>query len=150
MWRPLNEADLRTVLTAPEIDACRTAALNQGEPDPVPATLALVAQTVRGYIAGCSRNTLGPAGTLPEQLIGDAGVVARHRLLTRFPEVGLLSDARVNEYNQAMTALRDVAAGRIAVESPETKGPEKVPAGAGAVVVKGTRLNFTRDKTSRL
>jgi phage gp36-like protein len=139
------------VLTAPEIDACRTAALHQhGDPDPVPGTLATIAQTVRGYIAGCPRNTLGPAGTLPEQLIGDAMVIARHKLLTRFPEVGLLSEGRVNEYNQAMTALRDVAACKIAVESPPSKGPEKVPAGAGVSLVKGTRLNFTRDKTSLL
>ncbi|AHF94603.1 hypothetical protein OPIT5_29290 [Opitutaceae bacterium TAV5] len=149
-WRTITEDDLRTVLTGTEIDSVRTVALEDGAGDPVPGTLANVVQTVRGYIAGCSRNTLGPAGTLPEQLVGDAMVIARHRLLTRFPEVGLLSDGRVNEYNQAMTAMRDVAACRISVEAPPVAGPEKMPAGAGAILVSHTPLNFTRDKTSLL
>ena len=129
MWRVPTENDLETVLTGPEIAAVKTAALEVGSGNPVPATLENVVDEVRGYIAGCSRNRLGAAGTLPTQLIAVAMTVVRERLLNRFPQLGLLSAERQTEYANAMIALRDVAKCQIAVEAPPGAdvGPEILP-----------------------
>jgi hypothetical protein len=85
----------------------------------LPKIWASVVDEIRGYVAACGSNTLGPAGTLPPRLIAAALAIFRHRAATRLPGMsGLIDDLRQREYDDALRQLRDVAACRFAVEEP--------------------------------
>ncbi|MDR2674846.1 MAG: DUF1320 domain-containing protein [Opitutaceae bacterium] len=128
MWIIPTRTDLTRALTGPELEAVETAAVESGAPDPLPGTLAAAVQLARGYIAACPRNRLGPADSIPDALLSSVVAIARWNLLTRFPDVGLTSDARRAEYSDALTTLRDCAACKFAVEAPpdEPAAPEAV------------------------
>ena len=151
-WTTITEATLHEALTEGEVSAVQSAALASGEPDPVPETIRKVVGEVRGYIGACEKNKLGPLDTVPDQLVSAALSIIRFRLLNRFPELGLQTDARKSEYDNALVLLRDVAACRFAVEQPpaDEVGPEVMPSGAGTKLVHRTRLRFSRHQTDRL
>lgn len=127
MWKAITETEVRTRLTGPEMTALKSAALAEGQTDPLPEIISQVTGEVRGYIAACPSNRLGPAGTLPPQLEGAALSLIRYRLATRLPTDRLLTDARKRDQEQAVQLCRDVAACRFMVERPPETGPEVVP-----------------------
>lgn len=126
-WKTLSEEQVRTRLSGPELAALRTAALAAGQEDPLPEVIAQVTGEVRGYVAACSANRLGPAGTIPPQLESAALALIRYRLAGRLPVRTLMTDDRRTEREAAERLLRDVAACKFAVEAPADAGPEKLP-----------------------
>ncbi|MDR2673848.1 MAG: DUF1320 family protein [Opitutaceae bacterium] len=130
MWITPTPADISRALTAPEKRAAQSTAVEEGQPDPLPGALADAVQLARGYIAACARNRLGGDGTIPASLLSTVLAIARWELLTRFPDVGLTTDARRAEYDDALARLRDAAAGRLAIEQPPEEPPptDKLPA----------------------
>src|SRR5690606_16625203 len=89
-------------------------------------------------VAAHPRNKLGPASTIPPQLLAASVSLARWRLLGRLA-IGplasqLITEARRKDYEDAMGQLRDVSAGRLAVEQPadEDVGPETITKPQGA------------------
>jgi hypothetical protein len=74
---------------------------------------------VRGYVAANARNVMGPAGTIPERLMGAAVALLVPDLYGR--NAGLLldlNDVRVKAAEAATAQLRDAARGLFAVELP--------------------------------
>ena len=67
-WITLAEADVLTVLSGPELEGYRAAALAQGQDDPVQPAIDDVTEEVRGFVAACAKNTLGPIGTIRSRL----------------------------------------------------------------------------------
>lgn len=134
MWITLTEDDLLTRLAGDELIAYREAALAQDQPDPMPETLAAVADEVRGYVAANRANRLGPAGTIPPRLKSAAMDLARYRMATRLPVD--VTDERQAEYRNAIRLLERVAAGDFLVEDPDTGAS---PGGASGVVHKTPR-----------
>ena len=72
MWVPITEEDVLTVLSAPELEGYRKAAVAGGQIDPVQPVIDQVTDLVRGYVGGCRRNTLGKGNTIPEKLLSPA------------------------------------------------------------------------------
>jgi len=72
MWRALTENDLKTGLSGTELSRFRSAALADGQADPIQDVIDSVTDLVRGYIAANRENILGPDGTLPEKLVRPA------------------------------------------------------------------------------
>jgi hypothetical protein len=117
-WIPLTEADARTVLSAPELQAYRTQALADGQPDPLPLTIAQVVELVRGYVAACPRNTLGAGDTIPAELLAPTLDLLAVRLTNRVgQEPGELRRAAAAA---AIRLLEQVAACRFDLEAPAT------------------------------
>ncbi|MDR1305697.1 MAG: DUF1320 family protein [Verrucomicrobiales bacterium] len=143
-WLTLTTDDVLTRLAAPELDAFRTAATAPGQADPLTEIIASVCDRVRGYVAACARNRLGPAGTIPARLVGPALAVIRYEAATRLPRMGKLIDQlRVTEYEKALQLFRDVAACDYAVEDPaDVDGTQS--AGAVRPVSHRRRLEFDR------
>jgi phage gp36-like protein len=115
-WITLTPDDILLRLAGAEKAAYTTAALAGGQSDPLPEILEQVTDEVRGYIAACASNTLGPAGTLPPRLRLAALDIARYRLVTRLPN--RLTDERKEEYRNAIKLLESVASCKFAVEDP--------------------------------
>ncbi len=128
MWITLTETDVQTRLSGPELAALKSAALATGQSDPLPALVASVAREVRGYVAAGERNTLGPAGTIPDELESASLARVRYELATRLPVASLLTEARKEANRDALARLRDVAAGKFLIVQPpsEDAGPQAI------------------------
>jgi hypothetical protein len=141
-WITLTAADVQGTLTAPELSAARTAAIAVGQVDPLTDALARTVAEVRGYVGGAQRNTLGEAGTIPDELKSAALDLVRYRVLTRLPLQGssALIDQRKAAAEAAERLLREVAAGRFAIEQPATAGDVNTGSGTAEVVQSRTRV----------
>lgn len=148
-WNTLTEAKFLEHLTGPELTAIKTAALATAQTEPLTAMLAKVVQEVRGYVAANGTNSLGEGVTIPDELESAALAIARYRALNRLPIRSLLTETRITEYKDALTLLRDVAAGKFSVEQPATPS-EQVVSGPGVEIVSSTTRKATREKLSGL
>lgn len=148
-WVTLTEAKFLAQCTGAETTAIKTAALASAQSEPLTETLANVVQQVRGYVAANSANQLGEGTTLPAELLSAAVAIARYVALNRLPVKSLLTETRIGEYKDALTLLRDVAAGRFAIEQPTTASTQVI-AGPGVEVVTSTTRRATREKLSGL
>ena len=118
-WIALTTNDFLTAVASPELDALRTAATARAQPDPADEVAGNTIREIRGYVAGCSRNRLGPLGTIPQELKQAAIDIFRFRLTLRLPGVKFLQDdSRRTAYQDALTLLRKVSACSFAVEQP--------------------------------
>jgi len=149
-WSTLTEAKFLQHCTGAETNAIKTAALGTGQGEPLTDTLARVVQEVRGYIGAWSANTLGDGSTIPAELESAAVAIARFRALNRLPVKSLLTDNRVQEYKDALRLLEQVAAGKFAIEKPETASAQVIERGGAVEVVSSTTRRATREKLSGL
>ncbi len=149
MWNTLTEAKFLEHCTGAETTAIKTAALATAQTEPLTAMLAKVVQEVRGYVAAHRQNTLGDGITIPDELEAAACAIARYRALNRLPTKSLLTETRVSEYRDALALLRDVAAGKFAIEQPATPS-DQVISGPAVEVASSTTRKATRDKLSGL
>lgn len=116
-----DDADFLNACASPEMEALRTAATGVDQADPLAAMAAAIVSEVRGYVATAPRNSLGGAGTIPEELKAAALDVFRFRATLRLPGVKMLQDdSRRLAYSNAINLFIMVAEGRFAVEQPET------------------------------
>jgi hypothetical protein len=146
MWITLQPDDLASRLSEAEYNALQSAATGIYG-NTVPTVLADVVKEVRGRVAACARNTLGPEGTIPDELKAAALALARWRCLSRLPGMRALQDeARRAEYNDALALLADVARCSFAIVAPESPLPADL---GGTLPSIGTKpLSFTRDQQS--
>lgn len=128
-WVTIAESDIITKLSGPEISAMKSAALAAGQANPLPEIITQVVAEIRGYVAGCSSNTLGEGATIPSELLGTAIARIRYELATRLPVETLLTEPRKTANEDALTRLRDVAACRFAIVPPATAAPAEDQAG---------------------
>jgi hypothetical protein len=133
MWLSLTPALILSKLSAPELAAMRTAATGAGQTDPLGEVLAQVTREVRGFVAACADNRLGPEDTIPDELLGAAINRARYELATRLPVASLLTDARTEANRDALAILRDTAACRFRIVPPpeEDQGQQALPDAPG-------------------
>ena len=134
-WITLSQTNVLAALTGPEVTALQTAALGDGQPDPLADTILKVIQEVRGYVAGNQMNRLGEGATIPQELESDAIAIIRYRALNRLPDVGLLTESRRAEYRDALAHLKDVARGLVRLEVPADVSTQVI---AGPAVQLGT------------
>lgn len=115
-WIEVTEADLLTAISGAELTGYRGAALASGQSDPVDPTIQQVVDEVRGYVGGCAKNTLGPAGTIPSKLLSTALDLIVFRIPNRVgrdPKAG-----RDKAAENAMKRLEQVAACKFDIEEP--------------------------------
>lgn len=133
-WITMDESRVRSRLSAPELAALKSVALQAGQTSPLPDVIASVTQAVRGYVEAWAANRLGAGATIPSRLESAASALIRFELATRLPVASLLTDDRRKEYDAALQLLRDVAAGRFAVDVPDTISTEAAHSSAPAFI----------------
>jgi hypothetical protein len=123
-WIALTEDHVG--LNNAERTAYRESLLASGATDRLPQILKDVVMQVRGAVRSCRNNVLAPDPDLiPESAVYYAGAIARYRLMTNFP--GGISEARTQEYKDALAWLKDVAACRFVIESPGLSEEAETP-----------------------
>lgn len=147
-WIAITESELLTVLSAPELEGYREAALADAQPDPVEPTIAQVVDLVRGYVAACSRNLLGAEGTIPSKLIAPAIDLIAVRVPGRVgksPKPG-----RKDAGEAAIKLLEQVAACKYALEEPTVPSEEQASVSVGKPSFSGRARRDVRRESDGL
>jgi hypothetical protein len=145
-WNSLNADDLKSALTQPEIDLFEQGASDSSSSARLDAIVGWVVDMVRGKVAACAKNrdAMGPNGTIPAELYGDAIAIARFQLLTSFPAGKMfIDDARMRAYTDALKHLDDAAACTLSVE------PFGTVSFASDASAFGSRDDYLEDRTKR-
>lgn len=118
-WTTLNATAIRSRLTDLEKGSfAGSEGLGEADYDPLPEIIATVTDLVRGYVAGCASNPMGPDGMIPSRLESAAISIVRYQLLARLPvNAGAFMEQRRKEYEDAIALLKDVAACKFAVDT---------------------------------
>ena len=129
MWVTIQESDLLTGISGPELAGIRSAALATGQSDPVQPTLDQVTRLIRGRVAACRHNRLGEGNTIPDELMEAAVAIALMKLPARAAGLTIDPDGtRQSAADDAQDLLKEVAACRFAVQQPETVSEEQTAA----------------------
>ena len=118
-WIAITTEDLLGKLTAPEMAAVKTVALDPSQQDPVPDAIDRVTKEVRGYVAACIKNKVGPIGTIPDELVDAAMAMCVVRVCLRLPTKVVLTEGRLEANRQAIRLLERTAACQFELEQPE-------------------------------
>lgn len=127
-WITITIADLNTAKASALVDALRTAALGEGQPDPIPDTIVSVVQRIRAEIAAGGKTVLDAD---PEKLPPSLKSIAVRMVLRegqgRLNAIGALplSDDEREEWRQDVRYLERIAKGEISVEKSDN--PESTP-----------------------
>ena len=132
-WISLSTEDVKPSLAGAELDALQTAALADGQADPVAAIITEVVNEIRGYIAACKANSLEEGIKIPEKLKSAAIAMIRYRSASRLPVRSFLTEARIEENKRAIRLLEQVARCEFAVEEPETPEDEVISSGTPSI-----------------
>ena len=108
-WINITEADVLTVINSPKLEGIRTAALAEGQPDPVQPAIDQITNMVRGYLG--RRYTLGPIGTISDKVLAAALDIIAVRIPQRVGEDA--SDGREDLKDDAIKYLEHVANGKM-------------------------------------
>lgn len=145
-WTKIERDDVLARLSGPETDALERVATDWAQGDPIPEVIAMVCEEWRAALR--RRFRIGPALTVPSELRVHILADIRYRVFTRLPDVGLLDERRVAEYEQAREVLAHLD--RYIVEEPPEEAAAASNPTAGVRIVNRTRRRFTRRSLDRL
>lgn len=145
-WQPIDRDDVLARLSGPETDALQRVATDWTQEDPIPEIVSMVVDEWRAALR--RRFRIGLPGTVPSELRVHILADIRYRVFTRLPDVGLLDERRVAEYEQARDVLAHLD--RYIVEEPPEEAAAASNPTAGVRVVSATRRRFTRRSLDRL
>jgi len=151
-WITITADDVARRLAAAELSALKTAAKAAGQDGDEILAEAISETTVmvRGYVGGCSRNKLGPIGTIPEELKTATLAMIRDYLFGRLPGMkGLNDELRQKETDRAISMLKSAASCALAIVPPEIEA-EAQPSGPAVELVGSNRRRATRSKMKGL
>ena len=126
LWVPITEDDFLDSLSAVEASLFRSNA-KVSESDPLPGLISKVTMQVRGAVRSNPDNIV-PADTtlVPPAAVPHAVAILRYRLLSKMPDIEI-SDARRDEYKEALAWLNLVRRGEEAIENPDGATTDKKP-----------------------
>lgn len=131
-WVEITEADAKAGLTEYEWRALVEAERAGGASVQISTMIARTVNRVRGYVITNDRNTLGPDGYVPGELLDSTQVLLLEALATSIPAAGLVLDAgRMQRIKDAKRELERVADGKLKVSRPGSS--QNVPSDAPAV-----------------
>lgn len=119
-WVTLSVADVRTRLTTAELSAIQSIHAAAGDTAFLTSIITQVVDEVRGYVAAAPGGKLGEGTTVPSKLVGAALSLIRYRTINSLPSSTLMTEARKEEYKDALALLERVSDGKFAVEEPTT------------------------------
>lgn len=126
-WITLTQDDVLASINNSELTAALNTATASGQDNPLDTLLPDVTAEVRGYVR--LRNTLGPTGTLPQELKNAAIDIIIYRAANRLRKKAIADDKKPDN-DQALRKLEAVAEGGLAVSIPDNPTTEVTSAPA--------------------
>lgn len=142
MWIELNESNIYSRLSAPEVEALKGAATDRKQAAVIPEVIGMVVENWRAVLR--KHHSVSIGATIPEALEVHVLADIRYRLFTRLPDMGdLLDELRVDEWKEAMRVLNSGLKNYVFDDPPEVPG-------AGVEVASSSPRRFTPRKMTGL
>lgn len=151
-WIQITIEDLEDYLLAAQIAAIRTAALSDGQDDPVEQAIIDVTQEIRTYVANCDGNDLSAnTAAIPPVLKRHACYLVLEAAQMRIPALEL-TDNQVRMANNARSLLTKVSECKFDVETPDdpVSSSGEVQSQGGATIVKSRNPKATPEAMDQL
>jgi hypothetical protein len=116
-WINITKSDIQASYNDTTLEAMLSVATANGQSDPTTTLIPDVTMEVRAYVR--SRNTLGPAGTVPQELKNAAVDIICYRVAQRIAGGDEAKNWKAAN-DQAMDKLKAVARGDFKVSAPDT------------------------------
>lgn len=131
-WIQLTEHHVLSRLSEDERDNHEATGENAPR-DRLAGILEQVTLLVRSKVVACDENLakVGPAGTIPDELLWAAAAIARNSLVASLPLAEGESSPRDKEVSEAHRQLNDAAACKLRIAGPAGTLPEADKGGAG-------------------
>jgi hypothetical protein len=142
-WITITSNDVLTVMAGKELEAVRSQALGDEQPDPLDDTISEIVQLVRGYVA--KAYTLSEGLTVPNKLKTATLVLIRDRLVSRLPISDLTTPDRVAQTSAAWRLLRDVSSGTFQIDVADEPVANEVASTSPVQLVTSSRRRFSRE-----
>jgi hypothetical protein len=120
-WITLTDKDAASRFAIYEWEAMTATARESGVGDVIQRSIDRVTARVRSYVRSCHQNTLGPDGTIPNELHSAATALLMEDIATNLPASGVIMDeGRRMTVSEAKTELRMVAKCELLVALSDT------------------------------
>jgi phage gp36-like protein len=129
-WITITQDDVLASINNAELTAALTVQLAPAQPSPLLKLIPDVTEFVRGYCR--VRNTLGLAGTLPQELKNPAIDIIIYRVAKRVRKSAVAKEAKPDA-DDAMETLKAVASGNFAISAP-TVATDTISGGSSPAV----------------
>jgi phage gp36-like protein len=126
-WITITQNDILASINNAELTAALNTAIAAGQENPLDTLIPDVTAEVRGYVR--RRNTLGLAGTLPQELKNAAVDIIIYRAACRLRKKAIAEDKKADS-DQALLKVAGVADGTVAVSAPDSPTTEVTSAPA--------------------
>lgn len=110
-WIALTDDHIKARLAYDELIAIESTGGEDGAACRLEGIIVQVTALIRAKVAGCHKNTLGTAGTIPEECLHAAATIAKHDIRASLPSHGGEDEGglRKEEYREAMNFLNSVS-----------------------------------------
>src|SRR5260370_5343728 len=127
-WVPINSDEVKNSLTSQE----QSMMTDPSSASDMATIVYNVTNLVRGKVQGWQPNqaSMGPVGTIPDELMAPAVAICRYKFLTHLPGTQLITKWRGAENTEGYALLADVASGKFIILAPGGTLP-KNPADTG-------------------
>ena len=148
-WITITEAQALAALSGAEQTALAAQNTRDAKADPVPAIITAVTRDARSAVRAYRGNSLGPDGTIPDEMLQAALAIIRYELLNQLPLAKtLLTQTRIDAKKDADAFFDKVAKGTRSIEQPPSNqvSPEVSPRAHGISLIHGynERVNHHR------
>ena len=113
-WNTLAASDVTVEISPDEVTALNTI---EGSNAVLAAILGTVLAGLQAQIL-VGGNQIGPAGTIPDQIRGEAIAIARWRWFCSLPKTDLQSESRKAQYDSALERMATIMQGKEKTEIP--------------------------------
>ena len=148
-WSTITIADLKDAKASALVEACRTAALGQGQADPVPGIISNVITRIRAEVASCEENSLdADATTIPADLKSLACRMIMREAISRLRK-SLTDDEREEQRND-LRYLERIAKCELKVAATDNPISTEVQSGGAIEQASTPTRTATRNKLAGL
>lgn len=148
-WTTITIDDLKDAKASALVEACRTAALGQGQDDPLPGIIANVITRIRAEVASCEENSLdADTATIPADLKSLACRMIIREAMSRLQQP--LNDDEKEEQRNDLRYLERIAKCEVKVSATDNPSSGEVQSGGAIEQVSTPTRTATRTKLAGL
>lgn len=148
-WTPITKGDVMARLSAQELSHFEGQGRNPGDQATLQAIIDQVTEKVRGAVAACPRNDLGPVGTIPACVLYDAVSLVIMAVMTRVGGAALDGSGRRKEDADRARTLFDDKLPRCegpAIPQPDDPDSSMTQQAVGPLYTKWHTEEWRRDQ----
>jgi hypothetical protein len=127
VWVALTVADLQSGIASPIYNQFSSAVMKEGQADPLPEIILNAVNRIRQAVRSGRKVSLGPNGTIPPSLRGDAIALAKYQFFSRSSALKAFVEEARTSAKDALDLFTRIAQGKETPETPSSPLTDESP-----------------------